>query len=300
MTSKILVFVFAALALICGGVAYWQWSDAEDLRQQLLITSGTLNTVQTDLDTTRRNLADEQTKLRLASTPEPTPEPPPAMDEPQTVAPQDAPPAEDRPPRGGPTSEMRKMFQERMRSRIQQQYQTLFTKLGLKPEDQQKFIDLLMKRQQASGRRGFWDDASFGVATNPKMAAMDQEIKTLVGDANFQQVTEYQQNLPNQRQISELRDQLSGTQVPLQDMQVQQLQDIMKLARQQVAGTTSIDQMTPDQRVASLQSYQALVLQRAQGVLQPAQLDALKTTQQMQLQMAQAMAAGGGQGRRGQ
>jgi hypothetical protein len=292
--NKSLPWIFAATTLIFAGLAWWQYTEADQAHRERELTLGTLNTVQTDLDNTRRALADEKEKRQSApplasNEPTPPPEEPGKEVEPQTDTP---PPPQD----GGrfrPNAAMRKMFQERQRSRLQQEYQALFTKLGIKPEDQQKFLDLLMKRRQAQGRRGFLEEFGVDAGSSAKTDAVDQEIKQLIGDTNYPQYQDYQNNLPYVRQVNQLREQLVNTPSPLQDYQVSQLQGIMQLARTQT-GTPATPgaTLTPEQRLQSTQAYQQEVLQRAQGILNPTQLDALKTSQQTRLAFLQAAVEG--------
>lgn len=95
--------------------------------------------------------------------------------------------------------------------------------------------------------------------------------------------------------MNQLREQLLATSTPLQDYQANQLQEIMKLERN-TGNSTGRTSATPEERIASLEDYQNRVLQRAQGILQPTQIEALKTQQQTRISFLQAATQGGATG----
>ncbi len=190
-----LAWIFLALTVGCGGLAWWQHARIDDLEHQL---------------------ADAQSALAAAKTvPTPVVEnftPPPATSLP------DEPPAPDPAAarqRGAAvlgalfSNPQVQQFAEGMtRSLVTNAYSGLVQQLNLSPEQGAAFNELLAQRALA-GQDALRNATAQGVdlaangaqlrqQVSQAQAQVDQSIHTLLGDGGFQQYQDYNRTLPQQ------------------------------------------------------------------------------------------------------
>ena len=213
--------------------------------------------------------------------------------------------------------EIQKLMAQQQRGALDGHYAALFKSLNLSPEQLEKFKNLLVEKQtaiadvlaaaRAQGLDPRTDPQEFRKLISETQGDIDANIKSTLGDAGYAQYQQYQQTLPQRNVVSQLEQSLSYTNTPLTSAQSDQLLQILANNspaaspgannRQAVVTGFGIGGATgPSARVTDT------AIAQAQGLLAPAQLQALQQiqqTQQAQAQLALAMRNqfGGGQTR---
>ena len=159
-------------------------------------------------------------------------------------------------------------------ARIEQRYGALFKQLNLPAEKVAELKAMLAERENAM-RDVMASAASQGL--NPResrdelrqlaadmQAEVDNTIKTTFGDSVLTSLNSYNNNAPQRATINDLSQKLVYSSQPLNDTQSQMLTTILAETGQQSGRTTLVTDAT---------------IARAQGVLMPSQVEALKKLQ---------------------
>lgn len=157
------------------------------------------------------------------------------------------------------------------RSNMQQRFAGLIQKLGLNAADADRFIGLMVSRQQAADDVIQATQAAGGTATIGTTAQMvgstldsvDADIRALLGDSGYAQYRGYQASLGNSGTITRLQTNLADS-APLSDSQAQQLQQLIT-----DSGVGHLTPVTIDRA-------------KAAGFLSPEQLQVLQTLYEQQ------------------
>jgi len=205
------------------------------------------------------------------------------------------------------------------RAALDGRYADLFRRLRLSPAEIDRLKDLLVERQStpmdvmnAARAQGVGSREEIRQLLQESTAAVDAEISALLGPERYAQYQNYEQTQPQRNLVSQLENRLSYSSAPLQDAQAEQLVQILTETSPAQNGT-----MAPAGTVNFVSRTSAAVapvaalapaaisiglgpgtvitddaIARAQGVLTPDQLNALKelqAEQQAQQKMAESM-----------
>jgi hypothetical protein len=202
---------------------------------------------------------------------------------------------------------MRQFIRDQQRTMVDQLYSPFVKKMGLSPEDADKFKNLLADHMvsgadKAAAMFGGGDSANRTEALKSMAAdqkANEQQIHDFLGDEGFAQYQEYQKTASERMQLNAFRQQ-AGADYSLTDQQSEQLLSFMSEEKQAAAanGQTPPDQsqrqaglqaaLSDDQTEKLLQTQETInqrVYDRAQAILSPDQLTAFGKFQNSQLQM---------------
>ena len=212
---------------------------------------------------------------------------------------------------------MREMLRAQQKAMINMMYGGLFKDLKLSPEETDKLKELLtesqMKNVEAAqgmfgGKEGATEETTKQITDAKKQT--DDEIKALLGDERFSQYQEYQKTVGERMQLDQLKNQMAGANVPLDDTQAAQLMHIMKDEKAASPAPISDDQSKMpkkdsftaenlEKQLAWMDDYNRRVLDRASQVLTPEQFKQYQSFQEQQasmqklgLQMAKSMFGG--------
>ena len=183
---------------------------------------------------------------------------------------------------------------------LDQQYADLYKQLNLTPEKTAAFKDLLCKKMLAGADAGFsMLDNSLDATQRADLAKqvkdqaddLDNQIKQFLGDWNYKAYKSYEMTLPDRMTLSQFNDQIAGTPNALTAGQQEQLIQEMSDARNNFNWTSSLNQQNAgangdisamftqeniDRYLADQERLDQQVLAKAQKILTPAQLAALK------------------------
>lgn len=195
---------------------------------------------------------------------------------------------------------------------INKQYGDLFKQLNLTPDQQSAFKDLIMKKMLAGADVGFsmLDDsldssqrADLAKQVKTQTDAVDNEIKDLLGNDNYQAFQTYEKSVPDRMTVDQFNNQFSGTQNALTDQQQQQLVQAMSDARNNFKWTSGLNQPNPgangdfanlftedniNRFAQEREQFDQQFLAQAQQILTPAQLTAFEQFQKTQREMQAA------------
>jgi RNA polymerase sigma factor (sigma-70 family) len=202
------------------------------------------------------------------------------------------------------TPEGKEMMKSTMRSMsltVVKSYAKLFADLHLTAEQTATLKDLIMSKvmagaeMAAAAMAGQADAAQLreqGAQVSAQHAAIEEQIKQLLGDDNYARYQEYSRNASERWTVTEFEEQLAGGPKAATPDQEQQLVSAMIEERQNFKFTT--DYSDPSKLTGDIASYytedrakqyqQELerlnqrFLQRAQGILSPEQLGAFQTS----------------------
>jgi hypothetical protein len=178
---------------------------------------------------------------------------------------------------------------------VARSYAKLFAELHLTPEQTASMKDLMINRTMASAdmitaaMSGQADPAQLqaqAVQVKAEQAAIDGQIKQLLGDDNYTQYQAYGKTLPERMVVTQVADQLADSPMAVGADQEQQLFDAMVEERQNFKFTTDFSDpsklkgdvasyYTEDNKQRYLQELEQLnqiYLARAQSILSPDQL----------------------------
>jgi RNA polymerase sigma factor (sigma-70 family) len=178
---------------------------------------------------------------------------------------------------------------------VARSYAKLFAELHLTPEQTASMKDLMINRTMASAdmitaaMSGQADSAQLlaqAVQVKADQAAIDGQIKQLLGDDNYTQYQAYGKTLPERMVVTQVADQLADSPMAVGADQEQQLFDAMVEERQNFKFTTDFSDpsklkgdvasyYTEDNKQRYLQELEQLnqiYLARAQSILSPDQL----------------------------
>lgn len=201
----------------------------------------------------------------------------------------------------------RKLILEQQRSVMNQLYTPLVKQLALSPEESEQFKSLLSENMLKSTEKA---TALFGMSESNRtemlssltesQKSFDEEVKSLLGENRYAQYKDFQLTLGERAQLNMFR-QAGSTDFPLSDQQTEQLLAIMKEEKKSAAAASGQDpfgsgqeeaklkaMMSDEQFQKLLQSQETVnqrVLDRANEVLSPEQMQSFGNFQTNQLQM---------------
>jgi hypothetical protein len=202
---------------------------------------------------------------------------------------------------------MRQFIRDQQRTMVDQLYSPFVKKLGLSPEDADKFKNLLADQMVSGADKAAalfdgGNSANQAEALKSMQAdqkANEQQIHDLLGDDGFAQYQEYQKTASERMQLNAFRQQ-AGADYSLTDQQTEQLLTFMSEEKQAASANGQIPPgqsqqqaglqaaLSDDQSEKLLQNQEAInqrVYDRAQAILSPDQLSAFGKFQKSQLQM---------------
>ena len=193
---------------------------------------------------------------------------------------------------------------------IDKEYGALFKQLNLTSDQSAALKDLLQKKMMAGTDSGFsMLDGSLDATQRADLAKqvksqtdeIDNQIKQMLGDENYQTFQTYEKTVPDRMTASQFSDQLAGSATALTADQQQQLVQAMGDVRGNFKWTTTLNKSNPDLAKGDYgtvfseenvnkfaQEKERLdqeVLTRAQQILTPEQLAAFQDFQKAQRQM---------------
>jgi hypothetical protein len=194
---------------------------------------------------------------------------------------------------------------------VDKNFKDLFASLNLSPEQTASLKDLFTQKMQVDAEAGMdlltsdLDAAGKAALTQKSKddkAAIDDEIKSALGDAGFAQYQAYEKTMPERMVFGQFQDQMAGSSTALSAAQQQQLMQAMSDERSSFKFTTDYsDQSKFDGDYASAFSDEKMAqyfteseqlnqryVARAQTILSPEQLDAYQKFLAAQTQMQQA------------
>jgi hypothetical protein len=200
---------------------------------------------------------------------------------------------------------MKQVIRDQQRMIMDQLYAPLVKKLALTSEEASAFKDLLADNASKGAERA---TALLGGGTNrlEAMAGMtadhknlEDQLKTLLGDARYSQYTDYQQTAAERMQLTVFKQQ-SGNDANLTDDQTEQLLSLMKEEKSNSAAAGSplatlgrdaenlqnlLDEDKVQRLIETQSNLNQRVFERAGAVLSPDQLSSFARFQTNQLQM---------------
>lgn len=202
------------------------------------------------------------------------------------------------------------------KAQLDQRYADLFRQLNLSPEKLEEFKTLLAERQatamdvmSAAREQGIdphRSPDSFRQLMAAAQGSVEQEIKSLMGDAAYADYRAYERTAAQRNTVSQLERRLSYTDSPLTATQAAELVQILA----STSPTATTDLPAPMMgghggRGSGEGPRAAITLEavaQAAAVLSPMQVGALQQLQQQQeaqLQLRQLVGGGSGRGSRG-
>jgi hypothetical protein len=143
---------------------------------------------------------------------------------------------------------MREMMRSQQKAMMNQMYGPLFKDLALTTEQKQQFMDLqldhAMKGVEHAGAlftNNGTDKSEATQAMAEGQTELQASLKTLLGDDKFAQYEDYQKSIGERTQLHQFKQQLDGTDTPLQDGQMAQLLQIFKEEKARVPPVLSDD-----------------------------------------------------------
>jgi hypothetical protein len=199
--------------------------------------------------------------------------------------------------------DMMKAMAEQQAAMLKTQYAPLLKQLNLTPDQRDAFYKALSDNMTNAMAQGMAmmsgtnnPDATSAVADSQK--AMEEQMKSLLGDAGFAQFQEFQTSLPD-RVLLDTMIKPSFADNPLTDDQQQRLLQLMTSERKNAAAAVDPNTgqpavMTANSGGAMAQAVQTQeqinqgVYQQAAAFLSPAQLDSLAASQSNLINMTKA------------
>lgn len=195
---------------------------------------------------------------------------------------------------------------------IAKQYADLFKQLNLTQEQSAALKELIQNRMLVGADVGMalMDDsldaskrADLTKQIKDQTDDINNQIKQLVGDDNYQAFQSYEKTVPDRMSVGQFSDQFAGTPNALSDTQQQQLIQAMSDARNSFNWTSGLNQqnaamnsdmgsLLTDDNINKFEQereqFDNQFLSRAQSILTPDQLNAFKDFQvsQLKLQLA--------------
>ncbi|MBW8781534.1 MAG: hypothetical protein JF599_06575 [Verrucomicrobia bacterium] len=297
------LIILLAFSTATGGVIAWQQTQRlNNLRASLL----TARPAPAARAIAAAKSSDDSPKPAAAAQAKPA-------DEVASAADNAAPPRQPRNTRPNLTAmlanpEFAKAWNLQQRAQLDNRFAGLFKQLNLSPDQLDKLKGLLVERQTtamdvyaAAREKGVnpgQNREEIQKMVSDSQAEVDQSIRTTLGDTAYQQYQNYQNTQPQRTVVSQLDQRLSYSASPLTTAQTEFL--VQALASTSPTATTGggPDQLPapggPFGRSGANVPITDAVIQQAQGVLTPSQLDALRqlqAEQQAQLKLGQLFRA---------
>lgn len=292
-----LVILLLVLTTAAGGYVSWREYN------ELIALRGALAAAEQRAAWTKRRAAAEFTPVATAKPAEPAAAEPSAEDD-EPVMPNS--PRRPRRERGASRAffdnpQAQKLIALQQRAALDAHYAGLFKKLGLSPEKLNQFKNLLVEKQsammdvaaaaRAQGLDPRRDRDEFRALVSQTQAELDNNIRSVLGDAAFSEYQQYQQTLPQRTTAEQFAQRLSYTATPLTPPQTEQLVQILAQTsnRSTEGGSARANFLSSIGVGGSGAVITDAALTQAQGVLSPDQLAALQQFQQEQLAQQQLM-----------
>lgn len=306
--KNLLLALFAAAAIAASVLAWRQYTELVELRGATLAGDDRA-ALQARITELQKQNQDLQAALdQAAATPIPATADPEAA---YTAAPQNN---REEPGERGGRGDRRAAFREVManpevqglissaeRAGIEMRYAALFRALNLTPDQSERLKALLVDRQNSrrdvvaaleqQGLSPRSDPEAFRKMVADAEAAVETNIRSVLGETGYQQLTQFERTQPQRNIVSTLQQHLSSTDAPLTYAQSEQLVQILAAAapaNEGRGGSWSRFMTTP-----GLSTFNGVVgpgsaritaeaVTQASTVLNPTQLKALKLFQQQQ------------------
>jgi hypothetical protein len=175
---------------------------------------------------------------------------------------------------------------------MRSQYGSLFQRLHLSNDLQEKAIDILTQQDIQLAQNAFDAIQSGAIPAPPTPEAMraqqaqqDQQLQSLLGSTGFAEFNEYRATFPDRM----IMDDMNQAGANLTESQSRQLLGVLTQARQQIVDpvglgvgvTQNLDSMSPDQARAIIQQQATLreqaISDRVQNLLTPEQIRILQS-----------------------
>lgn len=195
--------------------------------------------------------------------------------------------------------EYQKLMAVEQKGRLDQRYAALFKKLGLTPEQLDKFKDLLVEKQtamldvmmaaRAQGLNPRTDPDGFRALVTSTQNDIESSIRSALGDQAYSTYQDYEHTLPYRNVVDQLDSRLSYSASPLTDAQSEQLVQALAGAHPNNATAQNpvreaIGPMFGRTPQGALNNQ---AMSMAQGILTPDQYGALQQLQQEQQAQSQ-------------
>lgn len=185
------------------------------------------------------------------------------------------------------------LMKDQQKAELDGRYAALFRKLGLNPAEVDALKDLLAEKQLArietravARAEGFTgnDREAYRDFLDESNGDIDAEIQGLLGAERFAALERYEATARERSHVAQLDQRLSYTASPLQPYQADALVDILASAGEEprAAGRMQSAKGVAEY-LAEIQAYDAALLSRAQSVLTPAQIEAVRALQHERL-----------------
>jgi len=324
------IAILLATTLVFGGMTIYQGQKTSRAEANVVALEQQIHDLDAKVTTEKKRVASLKDQLQqaqadvAATSSQASPAAGPATESPQASAPSNAKP-------DNPLAEMFK--KPEMKEMIKAQQKTVFTTmidknyakliadLQLTPEQTTALKDLLMKKMLVDADAGMSMMSGDMDATKRQELvqqaktdkdAINNDIKSLLGDDGYTQFQAYEKTQPERMAISTFKDQLASSQNPLTSDQEEQLIQAMSTERANFKFTTDLsDQskftgdfasMFTEDKINQFQQELGQLDQRyvtrAQSILTPDQADAFnkfldsqRQMQQLGMQMAAKMFA---------
>jgi len=194
-----------------------------------------------------------------------------------------------------------RMMATTLKSTLDQRYGTLFRQLKLSPAELDKFKDLLAERQMSTldavralqSQGGAVTAADLPELMRKVQGDVDASIRGLLGDERFAQYQDFNQNLASYTLLDQIERRLSYTNAPLQPSQSAALARLLIETAQPnpgIGGMSSVMQSlggsNPMVTALVQRPLSDDAIARAQGLLEPAQVEVLRQIQAEQQEQA--------------
>lgn len=192
---------------------------------------------------------------------------------------------------------VQRMLATGMRGALDQRFGTLFRQLKLSPAQLEKFKDLLTERQMSAldamtaARTQGVNSAEMPALMEKVQADVDQSIRQLLGDSSYERYQNFNQNIASYGALEQIERRLSYTNAPLEAAQSDALLRVLIETAPPAPAETTPARNNMLGVVQSLGSASPLLanlggtaisnqtIERASGILTPAQTDVLRQLQ---------------------
>lgn len=225
------------------------------------------------------------------------------------------PPSPETPPREGPrfrggmrgaffaamdNPQIQRLMAIQQKAGLDSRYSALFKSLSLTPEQLDKFKNLLVEKRTAmmdvlsaareQGINPRTDPEAFQKLVGDAQSSIDDNIRSTLGEAGFNQYQQYEKTLPERNTVDQLAQRLSYTSTPLSDTQTDQMVQLLA-ANAPTPKTNGVP--TPLTGLGAMMGNGGTAhindadITQAAGVLSAEQINALREIQQEQQIQAQ-------------
>jgi hypothetical protein len=294
------IVALTATTLVSGTVAWQQYQRAEKLEAAATTASAHVSSPAASASTT-----DEPTLAAAPAAVTPAAADEPAAEAATAIEPADAP----RPRgRGDPGARLNQLmenpqfaaaWQAQQKARLDDRYAALFRRLNLNPTQLEQLKTLLAERlssrmdvmsaARSEGLTGRENRDELRALVQQAEAEINSGIRALLGENGYTQLQQYERTAPQRSLVNQLETRLSYSTTPLTSTQTEALVNILAEAGGSAPGRNppaEMNTMVAFGPGGSAMSFNPggttitdAVIARAQGVLTPSQVDALKQLQ---------------------